>query len=65
VVANLAQTEAVLTLGPQDTVRAVAPMYHCMGLICVVLNALCQGATVATMPRFELEAQCASSRTTG
>jgi acyl-CoA synthetase (AMP-forming)/AMP-acid ligase II len=56
VVANLVQTEALLTLGPQDTVLAVAPMYHCMGLICVVLNALCQGATVATMPRFELEA---------
>jgi acyl-CoA synthetase (AMP-forming)/AMP-acid ligase II len=55
VVANLVQTEAVLTLGPQDTVLAVAPMYHCMGLICVVLNALCQGATVVTMPRFELE----------
>jgi acyl-CoA synthetase (AMP-forming)/AMP-acid ligase II len=30
-------------------------MYHCMGLICVVAHALCQGATVVTMARFELE----------
>jgi acyl-CoA synthetase (AMP-forming)/AMP-acid ligase II len=56
VVANLAQMEPVLTLGPQDMVLAVAPMYHCMGLMCVVAHALCQGATVVTMPRFELEA---------
>jgi acyl-CoA synthetase (AMP-forming)/AMP-acid ligase II len=55
-VANLVQTEPVLPLGPEDTVLAVAPMYHCMGLICVVSHALCQGATVVTMPRFELEA---------
>jgi acyl-CoA synthetase (AMP-forming)/AMP-acid ligase II len=55
-VANLVQTEAALTLGPDDTVLAVAPMYHCMGLICVVAHGLQQGATVVTMPRFELEA---------
>jgi acyl-CoA synthetase (AMP-forming)/AMP-acid ligase II len=30
-------------------------MYHCMGLIVVVGNALAQGATVVTMPRFEFE----------
>jgi acyl-CoA synthetase (AMP-forming)/AMP-acid ligase II len=56
VVANLAQAEAVLTLGPQDTVLGVAPMYHCMGLITVAAHALCQGATLVTMARFELEA---------
>jgi acyl-CoA synthetase (AMP-forming)/AMP-acid ligase II len=54
-VAQLAQLEPVLTLGPEDTVLAVAPMYHCMGLIVVVGNALAQGATVVTMPRFEFE----------
>jgi acyl-CoA synthetase (AMP-forming)/AMP-acid ligase II len=56
VVANLVQMEALLTLGPEDTVLAVAPMYHCMGLIAVVSHGLSQGATVVTMPRFELEA---------
>jgi acyl-CoA synthetase (AMP-forming)/AMP-acid ligase II len=55
-VAHLAQLEPVLTLGPTDTVLAVAPMYHCMGLVVVVANALAQGATVVTMARFELEA---------
>jgi acyl-CoA synthetase (AMP-forming)/AMP-acid ligase II len=55
-VANLVQTECALPLGSRDSVLAVAPMYHCMGLICVVSHALCQGATVVTMPRFELEA---------
>jgi acyl-CoA synthetase (AMP-forming)/AMP-acid ligase II len=56
VVANLVQAEKVLPLGPQDTVLAIAPMYHCMGLIVVASYALCRGATVVTMPRFELEA---------
>ncbi len=54
-VANLIQIERGLALGPEDTVLAVAPMYHCMGLIAVVSHALCQGATVVTMPRFTLE----------
>jgi len=54
-VAQLAQIEPMLTLGPADTVLAVAPMYHCMGLIVVVANALAQGATVVTMMRFAFE----------
>ena len=55
-VANLMQIEPMLTLGPDDVVLALAPMYHCMGLIMVVCHALCQGATVVTMARFELGA---------
>jgi len=54
-VAQLAQIEPMLALGPADTVLAVAPMYHCMGLIVVVANALAQGATVVTMMRFAFE----------
>ncbi len=54
-VANLLQIEPMLTLAPQDVVLAVAPMYHCMGLIVVVCHALCQGATVVTMARFDLD----------
>jgi acyl-CoA synthetase (AMP-forming)/AMP-acid ligase II len=54
-VAQLAQLESVLTLSPADTVLAVAPMYHCMGLIVVVAHALAQGATVVTMMRFAFE----------
>jgi acyl-CoA synthetase (AMP-forming)/AMP-acid ligase II len=54
-VAHLAQLEPMLRLGPDDTVLAVAPIYHCMGLIIVVANALAQGATVVTMTRFAFE----------
>ena len=54
-VAQLAQLEPTLRLSPADTVLAVAPMYHCMGLIVVVANALAQGATVVTMTRFAFE----------
>ena len=56
VVANLLQIEPMLTLSPDDVVLALAPMSHVMGLIVVVCHALCQGATVVTMARFELEA---------
>jgi acyl-CoA synthetase (AMP-forming)/AMP-acid ligase II len=55
VVANLVQIESMLTLGPDDVVLAVAPMYHVMGLIAVVCHALSQGATVVTMSRFAFE----------
>ena len=55
VVANLVQIESMLTLGPDDVVLAVAPMYHVMGLIAVVCHALSQGARVVTMSRFAFE----------
>jgi acyl-CoA synthetase (AMP-forming)/AMP-acid ligase II len=54
-VSQLAQLASALPLTPEDTVLAVAPMYHCMGLIVVVANALAQGATVVTMRRFDFE----------
>ena len=53
VVANLVQIEPLLTLTPEDVVLAVAPMFHCMGLVNVVCHALCQGAKVVTMARFD------------
>ena len=56
VVANLVQIESALALGPDDVVLAIAPMSHVMGLIVVACHALCQGATVVTMARFELGA---------
>jgi acyl-CoA synthetase (AMP-forming)/AMP-acid ligase II len=52
-VAQLVQLEQALPLGPDDTVLAIAPMFHCMGLFVVVGNALAQGAKVVTMMRFE------------
>ncbi len=54
-VANLVQIESALTLSCDDVVLALAPMSHVMGLIVVVCHALCQGATVVTLARFELD----------
>ena len=56
VVAQLAQLESAFPFTTEDTIMAVAPMYHCMGLIVVVSHALAQGATVVTMMRFDFEA---------
>lgn len=44
--------EAVLTT---DTLICVVPMYHLYGLHIVVNLALCQGATVIMLPRYELK----------
>jgi acyl-CoA synthetase (AMP-forming)/AMP-acid ligase II len=38
-----------------ERVLGLAPMFHIMGLSCVLLHALSTGATVVTMPRFDLE----------
>jgi acyl-CoA synthetase (AMP-forming)/AMP-acid ligase II len=38
-----------------DRVLGLAPFFHIMGLSCVLLHALSSGATVITMPRFDLE----------
>jgi acyl-CoA synthetase (AMP-forming)/AMP-acid ligase II len=54
-VANMVQAEAVLAVRPDDVVIAVLPFFHCYGL-CVIMNlGLFAGATLVTMPRFELE----------
>jgi acyl-CoA synthetase (AMP-forming)/AMP-acid ligase II len=37
-------------------VLGLAPFFHSMGLCCVLLHALASGATVVTMPRFDLDA---------
>jgi acyl-CoA synthetase (AMP-forming)/AMP-acid ligase II len=56
VVTQLTQLESAFPYTSEDTIMAVAPMYHCMGLIVVVSHALAQGATVVTMMRFDFEA---------
>src|SRR3954467_8744353 len=56
VVANLCQVRAVQALGEDDTVAGVLPFFHIYGMTVIMNQALCTGATVVTMPRFELEA---------
>jgi acyl-CoA synthetase (AMP-forming)/AMP-acid ligase II len=56
VVANLCQTAAVYPYAEGDRVLGLAPFFHSMGLIVVLLHALASGATVVVMPRFDPEA---------
>jgi acyl-CoA synthetase (AMP-forming)/AMP-acid ligase II len=44
-----------LRLTRQDTVLAVAPFFHIMGFMATLAAPLASGATVVTMPRFDLE----------
>jgi acyl-CoA synthetase (AMP-forming)/AMP-acid ligase II len=55
VVANLCQVRDVQTLTEADTVIGVLPFFHIYGMTVIMNQALRVGATVVTMPRFELE----------
>jgi len=55
-VANLVQAEPVHAIAADDVIIAVLPFFHIYGL-CVIMNqGLLAGATLLTMPRFELVA---------
>src|SRR5216117_3406042 len=54
-VANLIQTVAVHRVSGEDRIIAVLPFFHIYGMQVVMNLALWQGATLVTMPRFELE----------
>lgn len=54
-VANTVQSETVLALSADDVVIAVLPFFHVYGLSVIMNLGLLAGATLVTMPRFELE----------
>ena len=54
-VANLLQTDPVQRLVERDRVMAVLPFFHIYGMQVVLNLALSRGATLVTMPKFELE----------
>jgi acyl-CoA synthetase (AMP-forming)/AMP-acid ligase II len=54
-VANLLQTDTVLGIDEDDTGVAVAPFFHTLGFTILVCQPLAAGATVVSLPRFELE----------
>lgn len=54
-VANLLQTEQLKLCTGDDTSLCVLPMFHIYGLSVILNLGLYTGATVVTMPRFELE----------
>jgi acyl-CoA synthetase (AMP-forming)/AMP-acid ligase II len=55
-VANGVQCAPFFT-GEGDVALAVAPFFHIMGMAVLMVGGLCRGATLVTMPRFDLE-QC-------
>jgi acyl-CoA synthetase (AMP-forming)/AMP-acid ligase II len=54
-VANLLQTAWVHHVAEQDRIIAVLPFFHIYGMQVVLNLALWRGATLITMPKFELE----------
>jgi acyl-CoA synthetase (AMP-forming)/AMP-acid ligase II len=54
-VANLAQSEPVLVSGEGDRLIAVLPFFHIYGQVVLMATALWHGATLVSMPRFDLE----------
>ncbi len=55
-VANLAQAEPMLEMDPDGEVLvAVLPFFHIYGMQVLMNGAIANGATVVTMPRFDLE----------
>ncbi|MFQ5613721.1 MAG: 4-coumarate--CoA ligase family protein [Anaerolineae bacterium] len=58
IVANMCQVEGVtdLTLtSVKDTVMGILPFFHIYGLVVILNMSLAMGATIVTMPRFDLE----------
>lgn len=54
-IANLLQTAAVTDCRQSDVLIAVLPFFHCYGLQVCLNMGLAHGATVVTMPRFDLQ----------
>lgn len=53
-VANLLQAEAPILLGEDEVVFAVLPFFHIYGMTVLMNYTLARGATVITVPRFDL-----------
>ncbi len=53
-VANLAQTSAVIRLREDDTVFAALPFFHIYGMTVLMNMGLLRGTTIVTVPRFDL-----------
>jgi acyl-CoA synthetase (AMP-forming)/AMP-acid ligase II len=54
-VANLCQMDGLQYFTDTDTLICVLPLFHIYGLVVILNLGLYQGATLVTLPRFELE----------
>jgi acyl-CoA synthetase (AMP-forming)/AMP-acid ligase II len=64
-VANLCQMVPVEPCNPNDVLCGVLPFFHIYGMIVVMSRGIRAGATVVTLPRFELEAFLSMLQTHG
>ena len=55
IVANLTQVNGVEQTAETEVMIGILPFYHIYGMVAIMCNALRVGATVVTMPRFELD----------
>ena len=54
-VANLCQTHSVEQLSDEEVLIGILPFYHIYGMVVIMSGAIRAGATIVTMPRFDLE----------
>lgn len=54
-VGNMHQTRGLHTLSEKDVLIAILPFFHIYGQEVIMNNGLAHGATIVTMPRFDLE----------
>ncbi|MCB0875824.1 MAG: 4-coumarate--CoA ligase family protein [Solirubrobacterales bacterium] len=54
-IANVLQTDTVFDIGPDDVLIGVLPFFHIYGQTVIMNLGLRNGATVVTMPRFDLD----------
>ena len=54
-VANLVQAEVVQNIDEDEKILAVLPFFHIYGMHVIMNQGLYRGATIVSMPRFELE----------
>lgn len=58
IVANMAQAEGIPNMElvtADDVVMGILPFFHIYGMVVIINMSLARGATVVTMPRFDLE----------
>jgi acyl-CoA synthetase (AMP-forming)/AMP-acid ligase II len=54
-VANLCQIQAAYRIEPEERLIGALPFFHIYGMVVIMNQGLRSGATVVTMPRFDLE----------
>ncbi|HEX8067253.1 MAG TPA: 4-coumarate--CoA ligase family protein [Thermoleophilaceae bacterium] len=54
-VANILQSDGALSIGPDDVLIGCLPFFHIYGMTVIMNQGLRKGATIVTMPRFELD----------